>query len=39
MPVIADRDTGYGNAVNVMRMVREYEKADIACIQLEDLLA
>ena len=36
IPVIADGDTGYGNAVNVMRAVREYEKAGVACIQLED---
>lgn len=36
IPVIADADTGYGNAVNVMRTVREYEKAGVSCIQLED---
>jgi len=36
VPVIADGDTGYGNAVNVMRTVREYEKAGVAGIQLED---
>lgn len=36
VPVIADADTGYGNAVNVMRTVREYEKAGVSCIQLED---
>ncbi len=39
VPVIADGDTGYGNAVNVMRVVREYEKAGVACIQLEDQVA
>jgi len=39
IPVIADADTGYGNAVNVMRTVREYEKAGVACIQLEDQVA
>lgn len=39
IPVIADADTGYGNAINVMRTVREYEKAGVACIQLEDQLA
>lgn len=39
VPVIADADTGYGNAVNVMRTVREYEKAGVACIQLEDQVA
>lgn len=36
VPVIADGDTGYGNAVNAMRAVREYEKAGVACIQFED---
>lgn len=39
IPVIADADTGYGNAVNVMRTVREYEKAGVACIQIEDQVA
>ncbi|MGI6423653.1 MAG: isocitrate lyase/PEP mutase family protein [Tepidanaerobacteraceae bacterium] len=39
IPVIADGDTGYGNAVNVMRTVREYEKAGVACIQFEDQVA
>lgn len=39
IPVIADGDTGYGNSINVMRTVREYEKAGIACIQLEDQVA
>ncbi len=36
VPIIADGDTGYGNAINVIRTVKEYEKAGIACIQLED---
>jgi carboxyvinyl-carboxyphosphonate phosphorylmutase len=36
VPVICDGDTGYGNAVNVMRTIREYEKAGAAMIQLED---
>jgi len=36
LPVIADADTGYGNPVNVMRTVREYIKAGVAAIQLED---
>jgi 2-methylisocitrate lyase-like PEP mutase family enzyme len=35
-PVIADADTGYGNPLNVMRTVREYERAGAAGIQLED---
>ena len=39
IPVIADADTGYGNAVNVTRTIREYERAGVACIQLEDQVA
>lgn len=39
IPVIADGDTGYGNAVNVERAVREYEAAGAAAIQLEDQVA
>lgn len=35
-PVIADADTGYGNALNVRRTVREYEAAGVAAMQLED---
>jgi len=36
LPVICDADTGYGNAINVMRTVREYEAAGVAGIHLED---
>ncbi len=36
LPVIADADTGYGNALNVARTVREFEKAGAAALQLED---
>ncbi|HEX7127710.1 MAG TPA: oxaloacetate decarboxylase [Thermodesulfobacteriota bacterium] len=36
IPVIADGDTGYGNALNVQRTVRAYERAGVAAIQLED---
>ena len=36
LPVIADADTGYGHAVNVVRTVRGYERAGVAAIQLED---
>jgi methylisocitrate lyase len=39
VPVIADGDTGFGNAVNVIRTVREYEQAGVAAIQLEDQVA
>jgi 2,3-dimethylmalate lyase len=38
IPVIADADTGYGNAINVIRTVREYEAAGVAAIHLEDQL-
>jgi len=36
LPVIADADTGYGNAVNVRRTVRCYEQAGVAALHLED---
>ena len=36
LPVIADGDTGYGNAINVARTVGAYERAGAAAIQLED---
>lgn len=36
IPVIADGDTGHGNALNVQRTVREFESAGAAAIQLED---
>ena len=36
VPVIADCDNGYGNAVNVVRTVEEYERAGIAGLCLED---
>ena len=36
IPVIADCDNGYGNAINVMRMVEEYEKAGVAAVCIED---
>jgi methylisocitrate lyase len=36
IPLISDADTGYGNAINVMRTVREYEAAGVAGIHLED---
>ncbi len=36
LPVIADCDNGYGNAVNVVRTVEEYERAGIAGLCLED---
>ena len=36
IPLIADGDTGYGNALNVVRTVREYEKAGAAALHIED---
>ena len=36
IPLIADADTGYGNELNVVRTVREYEKRGVAGIHLED---
>jgi 2-methylisocitrate lyase-like PEP mutase family enzyme len=36
VPVIADADTGYGNALNVRRAVREFERAGVAALHLED---
>jgi len=39
IPVIADMDSGYGNAVNVVRSVREYEKTGVAAFHLEDQIS
>jgi 2-methylisocitrate lyase-like PEP mutase family enzyme len=36
VPVIADADTGYGNALNAQRAVREFERAGVAALHLED---
>ena len=36
IPVVCDADTGYGNALNVQRTVREYEAAGVAGIHIED---
>lgn len=36
LPVIVDADTGYGNAINVIRTVREFERIGVAAIHLED---
>src|SRR5580700_369698 len=36
VPVIADADTGYGNELNAVRTVREYEQAGVAGIHIED---
>jgi len=39
IPVIADMDSGYVNAVNVVRSVREYEKTGVAAFHLEDQIS
>lgn len=39
VPVISDADTGYGNAINVMRTVRQFERAGVAAIHIEDQVA
>jgi len=36
LPVIADADTGYGNALNVTRTVRSWERAGAAALHIED---
>ncbi len=37
-PVIADADTGFGNAINVARTLREFERLGVAACHLEDQL-
>lgn len=36
VPVVADADTGYGNQINVIRTVQEYERAGVAGLHIED---
>ena len=36
VPVVADADTGYGNELNVVRTVQEYERAGVAGLHIED---
>jgi 2-methylisocitrate lyase-like PEP mutase family enzyme len=36
IPIIADADTGYGNATNLVRTVREFERVGVAAIHIED---
>jgi 2-methylisocitrate lyase-like PEP mutase family enzyme len=36
IPIVSDAETGYGNAVNVVRTVREFERAGVAAIHIED---
>lgn len=39
VPLVMDADTGYGNALNVIRTVRGYERAGAAALHLEDQVA
>ena len=36
IPVIADADTGFGNVANVIRTVKEYDRAAAAALHIED---
>jgi len=36
LPIVSDAETGYGNPVNVVRTVREFEGAGVAAIHIED---
>ncbi len=36
LPLISDADTGYGNPINVRRTIREYERAGVAAVHIED---
>ncbi|WHY02435.1 oxaloacetate decarboxylase [Neobacillus sp. DY30] len=36
VPIVVDGDTGFGNAINVIRTVKEFERAGVAAIQMED---
>ncbi len=36
LPLIVDGDTGFGNALNMQRTVRDYERAGASAIQIED---
>jgi methylisocitrate lyase len=36
LPVISDANTGYGNAINVIRTIKEYEKIGVAGVHIED---
>jgi isocitrate lyase len=36
IPVVCDADTGYGNAINVLRTVQDFEEAGVAAIHIED---
>ncbi|HLX40527.1 MAG TPA: isocitrate lyase/PEP mutase family protein [Ktedonobacteraceae bacterium] len=39
VPLIADADTGYGNPINMQRTIREYERAGVAALHIEDQIS
>ena len=39
LPLICDADNGYGNPINVIRTIKEYERAGVAGIHIEDQVA
>jgi len=36
LPIVADVDTGYGNAINILHMIEQYEEAGAAAVVIED---
>ena len=36
LPIVADMDTGFGNAINVIHTVEEYERAGRSAVVIED---
>ena len=36
LPVVVDIDTGYGSALNIVRLIRDFETLDVAGVQIED---
>ncbi|MGZ9013947.1 MAG: isocitrate lyase/PEP mutase family protein, partial [Burkholderiales bacterium] len=36
LPVVADADTGYGNPINTRRTIRDFERAGVAGVHIED---
>jgi phosphonopyruvate hydrolase len=36
LPIVADLDTGFGNAINVIHAIRQYERAGVAAVVIED---
>ena len=39
LPLLCDADNGYGNPINMIRTVKEYERANVAGIHIEDQVA